>query len=223
MTTSQFHIIGHKLCPYVQRAVITMMELGIPFYRTDIELNNKPDWLSELSPTGKVPVMMVNQTTGMFESSVISEYLQEISAQAFHPSDALDRGMHRAWIAYGDQILDVIADIIYRTQTEFEQVQAFGKIAGMFAILDKQVSEGPYFSGGHFQLIDAVYATVFRFLPALGLLAPMDLLVACPRLRRWSYALANRSSVVSAVPDQFDVKLRQFIADQSSFAAVQLR
>ncbi len=37
-------LISHKLCPYVQRAVIALAEKGVPFERIDIDLANKPDW-----------------------------------------------------------------------------------------------------------------------------------------------------------------------------------
>ncbi|WP_171258249.1 glutathione S-transferase N-terminal domain-containing protein, partial [Acinetobacter baumannii] len=43
MTTS-LKLISHKLCPYVQRAVIALKEKGVPFERIDIDLANKPDW-----------------------------------------------------------------------------------------------------------------------------------------------------------------------------------
>lgn len=222
MPSSHLHIIGHTLCPYVQRAVITMLELGIPFDRTDIDLDDKPDWFTELSPTGKVPVLVVNKSTVLFESSVISEYLSELGPRSLHPVEDLERGKHRAWMAYGDQILAIIANIIYRTQTQKEQDQAFGKIAGMLEILDTQMAETPYFGGRQFHLIDAVFATVFRFFPVIEPLAPMDLFAESPRLISWRVALAERPSVKRAVPDHFDARLRHFIAGKHSFAAAQL-
>ena len=52
-------LISHKLCPYVQRAVIALTEKGVPFERIDIDLANKPDWFLKISPLGKVPVLVV--------------------------------------------------------------------------------------------------------------------------------------------------------------------
>ena len=52
-------LISHKLCPYVQRAVIVATEKDIPFHRVDIDLANKPDWFLAISPTGKVPLLEV--------------------------------------------------------------------------------------------------------------------------------------------------------------------
>ena len=48
-------LISHKLCPYVQRAVIALNEKGVPFERIDIDLADKPDWFLKISPPGKVP------------------------------------------------------------------------------------------------------------------------------------------------------------------------
>ncbi len=52
-------LISHKLCPYVQRAVIALNEKGAAFERVDIDLANKPDWFLKISPLGKVPVLTV--------------------------------------------------------------------------------------------------------------------------------------------------------------------
>ena len=41
-------LISHKLCPYVQRAVIALTEKGVAFERIDIDLANKPDWQGPL-------------------------------------------------------------------------------------------------------------------------------------------------------------------------------
>ncbi len=69
-------LISHKLCPYVQRAVIALTEKGVPFERIDIDLANKPEWFLKISPLGKTPVLVVGDHA-IFESAVILEYLEE--------------------------------------------------------------------------------------------------------------------------------------------------
>ena len=49
------HLVSHALCPYVQRAVISLTEKGVEFERTTIDLANKPDWFLAISPLGKTP------------------------------------------------------------------------------------------------------------------------------------------------------------------------
>ena len=73
--TASLKLISHKLCPYVQRAVIALKEKGVPFERVDIDLANKPDWFLKVSPLGKTPVLLVGDHA-IFESAVILEYLE---------------------------------------------------------------------------------------------------------------------------------------------------
>ena len=100
-------LISHHLCPYVQRAAISLFEKGVPFERVYIDLANKPDWFLEISPLGKVPVLKVEHEVGsesvIFESAVILEYLDETLP------NPLERARHRGWIEYGSAILNRIA------------------------------------------------------------------------------------------------------------------
>ena len=103
-------LISHKLCPYVQRAVIALTEKGVPFERIDIDLANKPDWFLKVSPLGKTPVLLVGDHA-IFESAVILEYLEETQANPLHPADALRRAEHRACIEFGSAVLNDIAGL----------------------------------------------------------------------------------------------------------------
>src|SRR5438445_13357858 len=102
-------LISHKLCPYVQRAVIALTEKGVPFERIDIDLADKPDWFLKISPLGKVPVLTVateNGEVALFESNVICEYIEDAQPGArLHQHDPLKRAQHPAWIESGSSIL----------------------------------------------------------------------------------------------------------------------
>ncbi len=101
-------LISHKLCPYVQRAVIALTEKGVEFERIDIDLANKPDWFLKISPLGKTPVLQVGDIA-IFESAVILEYLEETQPKPLHPANALTRAEHRGWIEFGSAVLSDIA------------------------------------------------------------------------------------------------------------------
>ncbi len=101
-------LISHVLCPYVQRAVISLTEKRVPFERIDVDLANKPQWFIAISPLGKTPVLKVDETA-IFESAVILEYLEETQPCPLHPSDPLRRAEHRAWIEFGSAVLNDIA------------------------------------------------------------------------------------------------------------------
>src|SRR3569833_752523 len=94
-------LISHKLCPYVQRAVIALIEKGVEIERIDIDLADKPDWFLKISPLGKVPVLLVPSAEGeeaLFECNVICEYFEvTLPGARLHPDVALARAQHRAW------------------------------------------------------------------------------------------------------------------------------
>jgi glutathione S-transferase len=108
--TAHLKLISHKLCPYVQRAVIALTEKGVSFERIDIDLANKPDWFLAISPLGKTPVLQVGDAA-IFESAVILEYLEETQTKPLHPADPLKRAEHRGWIEFGSTVLNDIAGL----------------------------------------------------------------------------------------------------------------
>src|SRR5436305_15284199 len=88
-------LISHKLCPYVQRAVIALTEKGVGFERIDIDLANKPDWFVAISPLGKTPVLLQVGEVPIFESAVILEYFEETQPHPLHPANPLRCAEHR--------------------------------------------------------------------------------------------------------------------------------
>lgn len=78
-STHKFVLVSHVLCPYVQRSVIALKELGVDYQRIDIDLADPPEWFREISPLGKVPLLIVDDDTVLFESAVIAEFISEVA------------------------------------------------------------------------------------------------------------------------------------------------
>ena len=132
-------LVSHKLCPYVQRAVIALTEKGVPFQRIDIDLANKPDWFQKASPLGKTPVLLVGDHA-IFESAVILEYLEETEARPLHPSDPLRRAEHRAFIEFGSAVLNDIAGL-YSAPDEAAFKAKAAQLEARFARLETRMSQ----------------------------------------------------------------------------------
>src|SRR5438093_5205785 len=82
-------------CPYCARVRIVLAEKGIPYETVAIDLQNRPAWLYEKNPLGKVPVLE-EDTFVLPESAVINEYLEERYPEpALLPADAADRAAAR--------------------------------------------------------------------------------------------------------------------------------
>src|SRR5262249_3114256 len=140
---SGLKLISHRLCPYVQRAVIALTEKGVAFERIDIDLADKPDWFLKISPLGKTPVLLVGEHA-IFESAVILEYLEETQANALHPADPLVRAEHRAWIEFGSAVLSDIAGF-YTAPDEAAFKAKASQLGRKFARLEARVSAAPWF------------------------------------------------------------------------------
>src|SRR5215475_10067682 len=152
-------LISHKLCPYVQRAVIALAEKSVPFERIDIDLVNKPDWFKAMSPLGKTPVLNVDGTA-IFESAVILEYLEETQSNPLHPADPLERAEHRAWIEFGSAVLNDIWGL-YTAPDEAAFSAKVTTLREKFLRIEARLNV-PWFDGARFSLVDAVFGPVFR-------------------------------------------------------------
>jgi glutathione S-transferase len=212
--TAPLKLISHKLCPYVQRAVIALTEKGVAFERIDIELANKPDWFLAISPLGKTPVLQVGDIA-IFESAVILEYLEETQPKPLHPADALARAEHRGWIEFGSAVLNDIAGF-YAAPDEATFRAKTLQLEQRFARLEARVV-APWFDGENFSLVDAVFGPVFRYFDVFDAIADFGILSEKPKLARWRKALVARPSVRAAVSPEYPALLRDFLDRRNSW------
>jgi glutathione S-transferase len=208
-------LISHKLCPYVQRAVIALTEKAVAFERIDVDLAKKPEWFLAISPLGKTPVLQVGEVP-IFESAVILEYLEETQPRQLHPADALSRADHRAWIEFGSAVLNDIAGF-YAAADKVNFEAKTSQLEQRFARLESRITAAPWFDGQHFSLVDAVYGPIFRYFDVFDEIADFGILARKPKLSRWRHALAARPSVRAAVSPDYPALLRNFIERRNSW------
>jgi glutathione S-transferase len=213
--TATLKLISHRLCPYVQRAVIALTEKGVGFERIDIDLANKPEWFLAISPLGKTPVLQVGDKA-IFESAVILEYLEETQPKPLHPADALMRAEHRAWIEFGSAVLNDIAGFYAAPDQATFKVKT-SQLERRLARLEARAAASPWFDSGSFSLVDAVFGPVFRYFDAFDEIADFAILAGKPKLVRWRKALAARPSVRTAVSADYAALLRAFLDRRNSW------
>jgi glutathione S-transferase len=211
----RLRLISHRLCPYVQRAVISLTEKGVPFERVDVDLANKPDWFLKLSPLGRTPVLQVGDTA-IFESAVILEYLEETEPKPLHPADPLHRAEHRGWIEFGSAVLNDIAGL-YSAADETAFKAKTTQLEARFARLEARIVASPWFDGEPFSLVDAVFGPVFRYFDVFDGIGDFGILAGKPRLARWRASLAVRPSVKSAVSADYPALLSDFLKRRNSW------
>ncbi|RUV19643.1 glutathione S-transferase family protein [Mesorhizobium sp. M7A.F.Ca.MR.245.00.0.0] len=214
-------LVSHHLCPYVQRAAISLAEKGVPFERIDIDLANKPDWFKTISPLGKVPLLRVQRNgeeTVIFESAVILEFLEETQANPLHPADPYARARHRAWIEFGSATLNAIGRF-YSASTEAGFLAESSALSAMFDRLEAELADepgGPWFASKHFSLVDAVYGAVFRYLNVFDRIGDFGILDGKPLVRAWRKTLSERPSIRQAVAPDYPHRLHAFLQAKGS-------
>lgn len=206
-----YKLVSFKLCPFVQRSVITLHEKGVPHELEYIDLAAKPDWFVALSPLGKVPLLLVDGKTALFESAVISEYLDETTpGRRLHPEDPLRRAHNRMWI---ELISSALADQ-YRMQLAPDEAGARRELATLHdkvGRLERELAERPepgdFWNGPALSLVDTAAAPLLQRARWMADAVPgFDPVEGCSRVRAWQEALLARESVQrSTVADIVDL------------------
>jgi len=196
-------LISFKVCPFVQRSAITLIEKKVDFKTTYVDLQNLPDWFADISPLGKVPVLRVDDTI-VFESAVIAEYLDERYSPSLHPDDLLLKASHRSWTEFASDItVNMFAMLRAKTESDFNELK--NKVAKQLTQVEKEIHpQGPFFAGEVFSLVDASYAPIFLRLHLVEQAYKLNIFSATGRIADWSNSLLKRDSVIQSVVDDFE-------------------
>lgn len=208
-----FELVSFPLCPFVQRSLITLLYKEIDYHVSYIDLEDKPDWFLAISPTGKVPVLRVDDAV-LFESAVINEYLDEVTEPHLHPADPLTRARHRAWIEYGSSLLvDQFNLMLARDEDSLDAM--IERFFQRLQILESQ-AEGPFFQGPDFSLVDAAFAPLFQRLEIIQRRHPSPRWAELPHLQVWSQSLLALPAVQQSVPQDFDAQFAAYLRRKGS-------
>jgi glutathione S-transferase len=203
-----FQLISATTCPFVQRSAITLNYKRIPYDIRHIDLTNKPEWFLALSPTGKVPVLVVREDDReivLFESAVINEYLDEITEGSLLPSDPLLRARHRAMIELASACV-VDAWRMGVAPTEAEVRSAVDALRAKLAFFESDLV-GPFFTGADLSLVDTASIPMLQRVAWTNVRPELDAFAGLPKVRAWLEAAeqldAVRRSTVEDVRDLY--------------------
>ncbi len=207
-------LVSHHLCPYVQRAAISLAEKQVPYRARWIDLSQKPGWFTAASPLGKVPLLIAGDHL-IFESAVILEYLEETQPHPLHPENPERRAEHRSWIEFGSSILNDIGGFYSaRDSAGFNQKRQ--SIRDKLLRVEHHFGGGEWFGGGSFSLVDAVYGPIFRYFDTFEDIDDFGFFTETPQINAWRRKLADRASVKLAVSKEYPQRLMEFIQARGS-------
>ncbi|MCW7471270.1 glutathione S-transferase family protein [Leptospira kanakyensis] len=213
-------LISFKLCPFVQRSVINLLEKKVDYDIKYIDLANKPDWFLKISPFGKVPVLQVGDDV-IFESAVINEYLDETSAPALHPKDPIKKAKHRSWTEFASALLvDQYGWTMAKEKSDSDKKreELLSKFKILEAGLPTQEGKSLYFAGEKMHLVDTAFAPFFMRLQFLADHKPeLYLLKDFPKIQKWSETLLSLPSVKNSVLPEVPKEYLEFIKAHHSW------
>jgi glutathione S-transferase len=91
-------------CPYCARVRIALAEKGIEYETVEVDLDDRPAWIYEKNPLGRVPVLE-EDTFLLAESAVIDEYLDDrYPDPPLWPADPADRALGRMLVFRFDEL-----------------------------------------------------------------------------------------------------------------------
>ena len=173
-------------CPYAGRARIVLAEKGVAYETVAIDLDDRPAWLYEKNPAGKVPVLEEDGGFLLPESAVIMEYLDERYPEpALLPLDPASRAAARLRIERFDDL--------GRPYYALRRGEDAGELDAALGKLDSALEGQPFLTGREYGLADIAYVPwLLRARTNLGVeLDPF------PALSGWLDRLLERPAVAA--------------------------
>ncbi len=199
---SSIQVYSATACPYAHRTRLVLLEKNIPFELTEIDLQNKPAWFSQISRYGKVPAIK-HGNAEIYESAIINEYLDEVFPEPpLLPTDPGQRAIARIWIDYANTRFVTAFGKLLRGKDEAEQEQGRQELIESLLYIESEAfsklsGEGPHWFGQQLTLVDLTFYPWFERFPTLESLRQFSIPEATPRLQQWWKTLRDRPSVRS--------------------------
>jgi len=202
-------------CPYAHRTRLALLEKGVDFTLTEIDLENKPEWFTDISPYNKVPVIKHGKNR-IWESSIINEYLDEVfPAPPLMPTDPGQRANVRIWIDFANVKFVPTFYKLLLTQEQEKQQDWAQELHNHLLFMEQEgisklSSNGSYWLGESLSLVDLSFYPWFERWSMLENYRGFVLPSICTRLKQWYSAMLTRESV-QAIKNTTDFYIQQYI------------
>ena len=164
-------LIGSLTSPYARKARIVLAEKKIEY---EFVLDNPWDAASgvpRLNPLGKVPVLVLDDDSTLFDSRVIVEYLDGVSPNnRLLPAAGRERIRVKRWEALADGVLDAaVAAFLEAKRPKKERSASWiarqrEKIDRSLEMMSEELGEQPWCAGNAFSLADVAVGTALGYL-----------------------------------------------------------
>lgn len=146
--------------PYARKVRIVLAEKRIEFEQVEVASLAAPDSpVPEFNPLGKVPTLVLDDGTGLYDSAVITDYLDK-KTPVMHLIPQAKRIDTKRWEALADGICDAAVAVVmeYRRSAEKQDETLVArqrlKVERGLQVLSKDLGENKWCVGNAFSLAD---------------------------------------------------------------------
>ncbi len=199
-------LIGSFTSPFVRKVRVVMADKKLDFSFEQENVWVPETTIQDVNPLGKIPCLVMEDGSTLYDSRVIAEYLDTISPVCkLLPPNGRDRTEVKVWEALADGVLDAAILVFLERRERAPEQQSdkwiqrqMGKVHAGLREMSVRLGESNYCMGIHYTLADVAVGC------ALGWLAfrfpEIDWRSDYPNLARLSDKLAERASFRDTVP-----------------------
>ena len=199
-------LLGSLASPYVRKVRVTLVEKGI---ECPLELENvwaADTTIQKVNPLGKVPSLLLDDGSVLYDSRVICEYLDSLkAANPLIPAAGRERIEVRRWEALMDGVLDAIVLVrleeIQREPKERSEkwvLRQMAKVEAGLLVAARDLGKQAWCVGEKLTLADITLGCALGYI--LFRYANIDWRGRYPNLAAHYDRLMQRSSFSSTVP-----------------------
>lgn len=163
-------ILISMVCPYAEKAIAALNELGVAFDVIEVDPTKKPASLFEVNKRGLVPAMR-DQGNAIAESYVILEYINDMwrrpDGRGIFPDTPAQRAIARTWCTTINSTMGKCWYGVIKSDDKGLE-EAIKQLQNAVKDLDeamRSISDGPFFMGKEYGVVDMMLAPhVYRFL-----------------------------------------------------------
>jgi len=198
----KIEVYGREGCPGSHSVRLVLQEKNIEHTFTTILPTAKPEWINEVSPPGKLPIVR-HGAICIHTDKIINEYFDSLfPLPRLVPADPERRAQMHLWLDYCETKLLPKAVPLFFPDNRGKHEKALADLEKLFIFLEKESlgrlsGEGPYWLGAEMSLVDIGFFTVVGRVKPLEAQYGRIVPESCTRLENWYQVMAQRKSVQS--------------------------
>jgi glutathione S-transferase len=198
-------LLASPTSPYVRKVRIVMIEKKLDYQSENANVWEADTRIQEHNPLGKVPCLVTDDGSALFDSRVIVEYLDTLSpVGSLIPKGGRERAAVKCWEALADGTLDAAVTIVKELQRPATQQspewieRQYGKIDAALSAMETGLGDQSFCMGVSYTLADISVGCVLGYMDLR--FSHIDWRGTHPNLARLDKKLTARQSFTDTAP-----------------------